>query len=147
MALKTYALADEAIRLGPLAVRFLLTAEKSRGSIAFEFFVPGAGRDHDEETIYGIDGVLTWIVDGKPFRVGPGQALWIPRGAIQRFDNNRIQDAKALCVSTPAAIDPQYFRETAEVINSVTGGPSDRVTLAEIMRRHGLTPSPPPPQA
>src|ERR1022692_4720696 len=88
---------DETIRLGPLAVRFLLTGDNSAGSIAvFELIVPGAQRlpvlahshDHYEETIYGIDGVLTWTVDGKQIDVGPGQALCIPRGAIHRFDNN-----------------------------------------------------------
>jgi uncharacterized cupin superfamily protein len=87
--------------------------------------------------------VLTWTVDGKQIDVGPGQALCIPRGAIHRFDNNGIQDVKALCVITPAAIGPQYFRESAEVINAAAGGPLDRNKMVEIMRRHGLTPAPP----
>lgn len=148
--------AVETIRLGPLTVRFLVTAENSGGSIAaFELMVPAAQRlaapahshDHYEETIYGIDGVSTWTVDGKQIDVGPGQALCIPRGAIHRFDNNGIQDAKALCVITPAALGPQYFREASEVITAATGGPPDRAKLAEIMRRHGLTPAPPPLQA
>ena len=103
---------------------------------------PAHSHDHYEETIYGIDGVLTWTVDGKQIDVGPGQALCIPRGAIHRFDNNGSQDVKALCVITPAAIGPQYFREAAEVINAAAGGPPDRVKMAEIMRRHGLTPAP-----
>lgn len=145
----------EAIRLGPLTVRFLITAENSSGSIAaFELIVPGAQRlaapahshDHYEETIYGIEGVSTWTVNGKQIDVGPGQALCIPRGAIHRFDNNGIQDVKALCLITPAAIGPRYFRESAEVINAAAGGPPDRAKLAEIMRRHGLTPAPPPAQ-
>ncbi len=118
--------AEETIRLGPLAVRFLVTGENSSGSIAvFEVIVPGAQRlmapahshDHYEETIYGIDGVLTWTVDGKQIDVGPGQALCIPRGAIHRFDNNGSQDVKVLCVVTPAAIGPQYFREAAELVD------------------------------
>lgn len=148
--------AVETIRLGPLTVRFLVTAENSGGSIAaFELMVPAAQRlaapahshDHYEETIYGLDGVSTWTVDGKQIDVGPGRALCIPRGAIHRFDNDGAQDARALCVVTPAALGPQYFRESAEVINAATGGPPDRVKLAEIMRRHGLTPAPPAPQA
>ena len=92
---------------------------------------------------YGIEGVSTWTVDGTPIDVGPGQALCIPRGAIHRFDNNGSQDVKALCVITPAAIGPQYFRESAEVINAAAGGPPDRAKMAEVMRRHGLTPAPP----
>src|SRR5579864_8687188 len=133
---------DETIRLGPLAVRFLITGENSSGSIAaFEVMVPAAERlaapahshDHYEETIYGIEGVLTWTVDGKPIEVGPGQALCIPRGAIHRFDNHRNLDARALCVITPAAIGPQYFREAAEVIQAAAGGVPDRAKMAEIM--------------
>ncbi len=148
--------AAETIRLGPLVVRFLLTGENSTGSVAaFELIVPAAQRlaapahshDHYEETIYGLEGVLTWTVDGKPIDVGPGQALCIPRGAIHRFDNNGSQDVKALCVITPAAIGPQYFRESAEVINASAGGPPDRAKMAEIMLRHGLTPAAPRPQA
>jgi Cupin domain len=91
--------------------------------------------------------VLTWTVDGRRIDVGPGQALCIPRGAVHWFDNNGIQDVKALCVITPAAIGPQYFRESAGVINAAAGGPPDRTKMAEIMRRHGLTPAPPPRQA
>ncbi|HML18097.1 MAG TPA: cupin domain-containing protein [Bryobacteraceae bacterium] len=144
---------DETIRLGPLVVRFLLTGDNSTGSIAaFEITVPAGERltapahshDHYEETIYGVEGVLTWTVDGTKIDVGPGQALCIPRGAIHRFENHGIEDVKALCVITPAAIGPQYFRESAEVVAAAAGGPPDRVKMVEIMRRHGLTPVPPP---
>jgi quercetin dioxygenase-like cupin family protein len=148
--------ADETIHLGPLAVRFLISAENANGSVAvFELSVPGAQRlaapahshDHFEETIYGLEGVLTWTVEGTSLDVGPGDALCIPRGAVHRFDNNGTRDAKGLCVISPAAIGPEYFRESAEVINAAAGGPPDRGKMVEIMRRHGLTPAPPPPQA
>jgi len=141
---------DETIRLGPLAVRFLITGEDATGSVAlFELTVPAAERlaapahshDHYEETIYGVEGVLTWTVDGKRIDVGPGQALCIPRGAVHRFDNNGAENVKALCAITPAALGPQYFREAAAVMAAAAGGPPDRVRMAEIMRRHGLTPA------
>src|SRR5262245_38533976 len=144
--------ADESIGFGPLVVRFLIAGDNSSGSIAaFELTVRGGQRlpapahshDHYEETIYGLDGVLTWTVNGRPIDVGPGQALCIPRGAIHRFDNLGSQDAKALCVITPAAIGPQYFREAFEVLRAAAGGPPDRAKMAEVMRRHGLTPAPP----
>jgi quercetin dioxygenase-like cupin family protein len=140
---------DETIGTKGLTVRFLLTGDSSNGSIAaFELMVPAAQRlpapahshDHYEESIYGIEGVLTWTVDGKQIDVGPGQALCIPRGAVHRFDNNTSQDVKVLCVITPAAIGPEYFRETFAVLNAAAGGPPDRAKMAEIMRRHGLTP-------
>lgn len=142
---------DETIRLGPLGVRFLVTGDDASGSVAlFELTVPAAQKlmapahshDHYEETIYGIEGVLTWTVNGTRIEVGPGQALCIPRGAVHRFDNNGSQAVKALCAITPAAIGPRYFQESAEVINAAAGGPPDRTKMAEIMRRHGLTPAP-----
>jgi quercetin dioxygenase-like cupin family protein len=141
---------DETIHLGPLSVRFLVTGENSSGSVAaFELSVPGAQRlaapahshDHYEETIYGIDGILTWKVNSRQIDVGPGQMLCIPRGATHRFDNSGSKDVKVLCVITPAAIGPQYFRECAEVINTAAGGPPDPTKLMEIMCRHGLTPA------
>jgi quercetin dioxygenase-like cupin family protein len=147
---------DETIGIGPLTVRFLITGEHATGSVAvFELTVPAGQRlaapahshDHYEETLYGLEGVLTWTVDGAPIDVASGQALCIPRGAIHRFDNNGRRDATALCVITPAAIGPQYFREAAEAIEAAAGGPPDRTRMAEIMRRHGLTPAPPPPQS
>lgn len=143
---------DEVIRLGPLTVHFLVTGENSAGTIAvFEVAVPSGQRlmspahshDHYEETIYGVEGVLTWTVDGKLIDVGPGQALCIPRGAVHRFDNNGAEDVKVLCAVTPAAIGPQFFREVRDVAVAAAGGPPDRAKMAEIMLRHGLTPAPP----
>ncbi len=143
--------ADEIIHLGPLVVHFLVTGDHASGALAlFELTVPAAQRlaapahshDHYEETVYGIEGVLTWTVDGKRIDVGPGQALCVPRGAVHRFDNAGSQDAKALCAITPAAIGPQYFREAAAVLEATAGGPPDRIQMVEVMRRHGLTPAP-----
>lgn len=85
--------------------------------------------------------MLTWTVDGKQIDVEPGQAICIPRGAVHRFDNNGDRDVKALCVISPAAIGPEFFRESAEVINGAAGGPPDPAKLVEIMRRYGLTPA------
>lgn len=147
--------AEETIRLGPLTIRFLVTGAESGGTLAaFEVTVPGGQRlaapahSHDgfEETVYGITGVLTWTVDGKRIDVGPGHALCIPRGAIHRFDNDTTQDAKVLCVATPAVLGPEFFRESAEFIKATGGGPPDRAKMIAIMTRFGLTPAPQPSQ-
>jgi quercetin dioxygenase-like cupin family protein len=141
------------IQIGTLEIRFLVTGADSNGSVAvLEMTVPAgdklAAPPHShgayEETIYGTEGTLTWTVDGDAIEVGPGQALCIPRGAVHRFANHGSEDAKALVVITPAAIGPEFFRESAEVINAAGGGPPDRTKLMAIMLRHGLTPAPPP---
>lgn len=63
---------------------------------------------------------------------------------LHQFDNNSQADARVLCVSTPAAIGPEFFRESAEILNAAGGGPPDRSELATIMRRYGLNPVLPP---
>ena len=147
---------DETIQAGPTTIRFLVTGDDSGGSVAvFEFMLPAGKRllapahshDHYEETVYGLDGVITFTVDGVPFDVGPGQALCIPRGAVHRFDNNGSVDVKGFCAVTPAGIGPEFFREAAAIYAEATHGPPDRDKLMNLMRRNGITPAPPPAAA
>ena len=141
---------SEEIRIGQLVIRFLLEGEASGGSVAlFELDVPAGARvpaahSHDgyEETIYGLEGVLTWTLDGRQTEVGPGEVLCIPRGVVHRFDNDHGVDAKILAIISPGILGPEYFREIAAVIEAAAGGPPDPTALAEVMRRHGLTPAP-----
>jgi quercetin dioxygenase-like cupin family protein len=137
----------EEIRVGQLAIRFLVEGEESGGSVAmFEFDVPAgisvaAGHSHDgyEETIYGLEGALTWTVEGTPIEVGPGDVLLVPRGAVHQFDNTSGEDARALAVVTPGILGPGYFREVAAILDAAAGGPPDFEALEEVMRRNGLT--------
>ena len=140
----------EEIMVGELAIRFLVEGEQSAGSVAvFEFDVPtgakvAAAHSHDgyEETIYGLEGIITWTVEGTQTDVGPGEALCIPRGAVHRFDNTGDADARALVIVTPGILGPDYFREIAAVLDAAAGGPPDLAALAAVMHRHGLTPAP-----
>jgi quercetin dioxygenase-like cupin family protein len=139
----------EEIRIGQLAIRFLVEGTQSGGSVAvFEFDVPAGAKvpiahSHDgyEETVYGLVGVLTFTVNGSPVEVAPGVALCIPRGAVHRFDNKHTADAKMLAIVSPGVLGPAYFREIAEVMKAAAGGPPDPVVIGEVMRRHGLTPA------
>ena len=140
----------EEIKVGELAIRFLVESGDSNGAVAvFEFDVPAGANvpvahSHDgyEETIYGLEGVLTWTVEGTPTDVGPGEALFIPRGTIHHFDNGRDVDARALAIVTPGVLGPDFFREVAAVLDAAAGGPPDVAAIGEVMHRHGLTPAP-----
>src|SRR5262245_18304449 len=111
----------EEIKVGDLVIRFLIEGAESGGSVAVsEFDVPAGSRvaaahSHDgyEETIYGLEGVLAWTLDGIPIDVSPGDALWIRRGVVHQFDNRGDVDARALAVVTPGILGPDYFREVA----------------------------------
>jgi len=142
--------ATEEIEVGQVSIRFLVEGEQSGGSVAiFEAAVPAGARvpvahSHDgyEETICGLEGVLTWTVEGTSTDVGPGEALFIPRGTIHHFDNAGDVDARALAIVTPGVLGPDFFREVAAVLEAAEGGPPDLAAIAEVMRRHGLTPAP-----
>jgi quercetin dioxygenase-like cupin family protein len=140
----------DVIRVGALGIRFLVEAADSRGSATvFEVYVPvgahvPAPHSHDafEETIYGLDGVTTWTVDGRSFELGPGEAVCIQRGIVHGFVNDGDADAKFLAVATPGVFGPEFFRAMAAVLAAADGGPPDREQIGAVMRRHGLTPAP-----
>src|SRR6266496_6309750 len=95
---------NQIIRVGQIEIKFLLEAADTNGSVAmFEFTVPVGAKmplphshRHYDETIYGVEGVITFTVEGKAMHIGPGQSWFIPRGAVHGFNNLRQTDAKAL---------------------------------------------------
>ena len=135
----------ESIRIGALDIRFLVEAAQLDGAAAiFEFSVPAGARvpvphSHDayEETIYGVEGVLTWTIEGDARDVAAGEVLVIPRGAVHGFANPGSVDAKALAVVTPGLLGPEYFREVGEAVAA-----GNLPEVGAIMQRHGLTPAP-----
>jgi quercetin dioxygenase-like cupin family protein len=139
----------EEIKVGDMAIRFLLEGEQSGGTVAmFEFDVPAgatiaAAHSHDgyDETIYGLEGVLTWTLEGTPTDVRPGETFFTPRGAVHHFDNAGDIDARALAVVTPGILGPAFFQEVAAVLDASAGGPPDGAAIGAVMRRHGLTPA------
>ena len=140
----------EEIKLGQLTIRFLVEGKDSGGSVSvFELTVPPGARvpvahSHDayEETIYGLQGTVTFTLAGQPIEIGPGQALCIPRGVVHRFDNHSSAEAKGIAILTPGILGPDYFHEIAAVVKAAVAGPPDPAAIAEVMLRHGLTPAP-----
>ena len=139
---------NEIIRIGQIGIRFLLEAAETNGSVAmFEFTVPVGAKvpmphshKHYDETIYGVAGIITFTVEGKAVDIAPGESCFIPRGAVHGFNNLKQTDAKALAVVTPALIGPDFFKETAAIVNA--GGPPDIEKLKAVLAKHGLEPAP-----
>src|SRR5262245_42498418 len=140
---------DEIIRVGQIGIRFLLEAADTNGSVAmFEFTVPVGAKvpvphyhKAYDETIYGVEGVVTFTVEGKPVDIGPGETCFIPRGAVHGFNNLKQTEARALAVITPALLGPDFFKEAAAIVNA--GGPPDVEKLNAILLKHGLVPAMP----
>src|SRR5262245_1235600 len=141
---------NEIIRLGQIEVKFLLEAVDTNGSMAmFEFMVPVGAKmplphshKHYDETVYGVEGVVTFTVEGKSVDIGPGESCFVPRGAVHGFNNLKQTDVKALAIITPALVGPDFYKEAAAIVNA--GGPPDLEKLKAVMLKHGLLPAPPP---
>jgi quercetin dioxygenase-like cupin family protein len=141
------------IHVGPMAVSFLLESEQTGGALtAFECDVPAGAKmpaphSHDafDETIYGLAGTTTFTVAGTDHEIGPGEMVFVARGAVHGFANRGDTDARFLAVVTPGLFGPAYFREVGEILDAAVSGPPDLAAIAEVMRRHGLTPAPPQP--
>ena len=138
---------SEIIRVGQIEIRFRLESRDTNGQLAmFEFTVPAGAKvplphSHEryDETIYGLEGVLTFIVNGQSTDIAPGETCFIPRGAVHGFNNLKPTNARALAVVTPALIGPEFFREMAAIVNA--GGPPDLTQIKVVMTRHGLVPA------
>lgn len=137
------------IKFGGLALRFLIDGPAAGASVTmFEMEVaPGAkvpaAHSHDafDETIYGLAGTLTMTVSGQPHQLGPGSSLYIPRGAIHRFDNFSAAPARCLAILTPGILGSTFFQEIAAILKAAAGGPPDHAAIGATMLRHGLTPA------
>jgi quercetin dioxygenase-like cupin family protein len=137
---------SDVIHVGQIQIRFRLQATQTAGSLTmFEFVVPAGARvpvphSHEafDETVYGLDGIMTWVLDGQQVRVGPGDILFIPRMHVHHFANLGTQDARELSLIVPGLLGPEYFREISECLKA--GAPPNLERIAEVMRRHGLCP-------
>jgi quercetin dioxygenase-like cupin family protein len=136
----------ETITLGQLKLSFLLDGDDTDNQLVmFEFTIPAGAKvpvphyhKDVDEALYGLEGVVSSIVDGETIEIAPGDHLFIRRGQTHYHDNLTDKDAKVLCVLTPASIGPAYFRELKA--NMTPGVPPDPKVLSAIMLKHGLIP-------
>jgi quercetin dioxygenase-like cupin family protein len=139
----------ETIHVGPMAVSFLLEAEQTQAALtAFECDVPAGAKmpaphSHDafDETIYGLAGTTTFTVAGTDHEIGPGDMVFVARGAVHGFANRGDTDARFLAVVTPGLFGRAYFSEIGAIVDAAVSGPPDLAAIAEVMRRDGLTPA------
>lgn len=135
------------IHVGNLSITFLKSRHETYGSLdLFEmtippfanFSVPHLHRDYDE-TIIGMDGIITWTVAGKQIQIGPGQQLHIPRGVPHTYINMHPSTARMMFILTPGLVGPEYFRELAAAAN--VEGPPNIAAISAVMARYGVIPA------
>jgi quercetin dioxygenase-like cupin family protein len=140
------------IRVGQLELQFLQDASTTNGKLSiFEVTIPPGAFSppthfHDvEEVVYGIEGVLTFTVDGVAHEIRAGQSLSVPANAVHRFDNMHDVPCKVLSVQTPGTIGPAFYQEigTALAEAQAAGTKPEPAKMVGIMASHGLTAVPP----
>jgi len=136
----------ETIRVGEMTITFLKTRQETHNTLEmYELTMPPTGREtvphahRDEDmVVLGMNGVATWTVDGEVRQLRPGERLVIPRGITHSMKNLHDGIARMICMHTPGAMGPEFFREITQHIYE---GELDMVAISEIMNRYGITPT------
>ena len=139
---------SEIIRIGGLDVRFLQSKEDTGGSLdVFEMTVQPNARmpvphyhESWDEVACGFTGAITFRVADQDVVLNPGQSIFVKRGVVHSFRNDTQEAASCLCILTPGALGPAYFREMATLL---AGGSPDVAKMKETMLRYGLIAVPP----
>jgi quercetin dioxygenase-like cupin family protein len=91
-----------------------------------------------DETIRGLVGITTIILDGKTIQLNPGDSIVIQRGAVHQIANKTSDTIEFICEIRPGIFGYEYFRDISTIVN--VNGPPDIERFKEIMRSHGLVP-------
>jgi quercetin dioxygenase-like cupin family protein len=136
----------ETIRVGEMSVTFLKTRHETGGVFdLFEFITPAYHRvplphihRKYDETIFGVDGSMTWTLNGKPHEVRRGVSLFIPRGTPHSYANPTHKPARVLCLQTPGVMGPEYYLELAALYR--TSNYPNLAGIGAVMSRYGVVP-------
>ncbi|MEO7306345.1 MAG: cupin domain-containing protein [Ferruginibacter sp.] len=91
-----------------------------------------------DETVNGLVGTTTILLDGKVIQINPGDSVLIPRGTVHQIANKTKQAIEFLCEIRPGVFGYEYFRDIASIVN--VSGPPDIERFKATMRTHGLVP-------
>ncbi len=136
----------ETIRLGEISVTFLKTRHETGGVFdLFELTMPASHRvplphihRKYDETIFGVDGTLTWTLFDKPHEIRRGGTLFIPRGTPHSYANPTHIPGRVLCLQTPGVMGPEYYLELAALYRHSRH--PNLAGIGAVMSRYGVVP-------
>jgi quercetin dioxygenase-like cupin family protein len=134
------------IRVGEMSVTFLKTRHETDDAFdLFELTIPPFGRlplphihRKYDETIFGVDGTMTWTLVDNSTEVRRGITLFIPRGTPHFYANRTHTAARILCLQTPGVMGPEYYLEIAALYRS--NRHPDLAGIGAVMSRYGVVP-------
>lgn len=141
-----------------ILMRFIAFPEDVQNKFCLvEAVVPpglGAPPNHhagETETFYVIEGEVDFMVDGEPRRVGPGQSVIVPDGAVHAFTAVGERPARLLILNAPGLMHDRFFTGLGQPVPAGTtepapmAGPPDIAAVAALAAEVGMTLMPPQP--
>ena len=133
-------------------MRLVLGGAETGGQIALglETTPPGGGpplhRHREEDELFLVlEGTEEFLAGGTWTAVGPGGAVWLPRGTAHTFRNAGETPSRHWVLTTPSGFE-RFFAGCAEAF-AAPGGP-DMARVTELLAAHGIEllapPSAPP---
>lgn len=108
-------------------------ADRTSGSVMFgeahlPAHTPGPGlhvHSREDEAVFVIKGVITFVLGERRFEASEGQLVWLPREVPHTFANLSDEPAWAFGVTTPAGLE-DMFAEQSEYFESLQDPPGSR---------------------
>jgi quercetin dioxygenase-like cupin family protein len=135
------------IQIGKLSITFLQSRHQTHGAAdLFEVIIPPHAQLNiphlhriSDETVLGMNGITTWIVDERRITLHPGQQLHIPHGTVHSCLNDQQTTARVICMLTPGLLGPEYFRELAAAVRAED--PPNLAYIGSVMARYDIIPA------
>lgn len=96
----------------------------------------------EDEAVFIITGVMTFLVGDRRFEADEGQLVWLPREVPHTFANLGDEPVRALGVTTPAGLEGMFAEQAAYFAG--LQGPPDPARIREIGDRYGVRALGPP---
>ncbi len=123
-------------------VSVLLGGEQTGGTlmVAFDTTPPGGGppphvHGNEDELFLVVEGLISYFVDGQWTEVGPGGAVYLPRGSTHCYRNIGTTPSRQWILTTPSGFE-HFFARVAEEW-AKPGGP-DMNRIVAIHREYGI---------
>ena len=102
-------------------VRYKTRSEQTGGAYSlFEIASPSGGgppphiQHREDESFYLLEGEYEFLVEDRPFSVGAGSLIYVPRGTLHAHKNLREETGRLLLSQTPGGLHERFFEEIGE---------------------------------
>jgi quercetin dioxygenase-like cupin family protein len=123
-------------------VTILLDGERTGGALAmWTGITPSGGGPprhyhlNEDETFFIIEGRVAFLLNEEWNEVGPGGAVFMPRGIVHTFRNVGDQPCRMLIMTTPSGFE-KFFARCANEFAKADG--PDMSRIIEIGAEHGI---------